>query len=411
MTTPNQPAPDGAYIVDSGGGEFNYGQGLNDQSAANLMVGGFPSISLLDPIGAVEGIVSLVTNTLLSIPLEVLQLFENLIPGDLGDAFATVTGAVGAIVDNLISIGPMMGSVAFSLLETSIRQVLDIFNGLVVTPISSAVQGVMDWWNLITGQTATNASNNASIIDALVSGLTGSASTGNDPGAILLALINQGLAIPANLLGFLGSLFGQQASTQAQLNALQNGGFSHDFAANGVTGWTNLVGTLALSTRGAFIQAHTQTVAYRALGASQDKFGVNIALDMSMQGIVRIGICSNTTGTSWVGLEIYRGFDGDAIRIVAGSSPTLAIPIKQVDFLGTNRLNGPISIDLKTDGVNKFTVSLNTQPVSGLDFTDTTGLATHDASHRNIILTSNGDDRDEDSYYGPVIKKVVSYVW
>lgn len=404
MTTPNQPAPDGAYVIDGGGGEFNYGQGLNDKSAANLMVGGFPSISLLDPIGAVEGIVSLVTNTLLSIPLEVLQLFENLIPGDLGNAFATVTGAVGAIVDNLISIGPMMGSVAFSLLETSVTQVLDIFNGLVVTPITGAVQGVLDWWNSITGQVV----NNNNLISAVVSGLTGGSTVGNDPVSVLIALLNQGLQLPGNLLAL---LFGQQSTTQAQVNALQNGGFSHDFATNGVTGWSNLVGTLALSSRGSFIQAPTLTVAHRSSTVSVNKFGVNVVVDPSMQGVARIGICSNATGTNWVGLEIYRGFDGDALRIVTGSSPTLTVPHKQVDFIGPNRFNGPISLDLKTDGVDKFTVIMNTHPVSGLDWTDLTGIATHDASHRDIILTSNGDDRNEDSFYGPAIKKVVPYAW
>ena len=36
-------------------------------------------------------------------------------------------------------------------LQTALGQVMDIFNGLVVTPISNAIQGVKDWFNNLLG--------------------------------------------------------------------------------------------------------------------------------------------------------------------------------------------------------------------------------------------------------------------
>lgn len=199
MTTPNQLPIDGAYVIDEGGGEYNFGQGLTDKSAAGLMVQSFPSINLFNPLEAVGAAIGVVTDTLFKLPLEVLQLFEQLIPGDLGGAFETVAGAVGAIVDQLSTVGSMFGSVAFSvlstgfdLLSTAVNQIMDIFNGLVVTPINSVIQGVLDWWNGITGQTAANtaaASNaqatadNALVGVARLEGLTGSSAV---PGGVLI---------------------------------------------------------------------------------------------------------------------------------------------------------------------------------------------------------------------------------
>jgi hypothetical protein len=107
---------------------------------------------------------------------------------------------------------------------------------------------------------------------------------------------------------------------------------------------------------------------------------------------------------------VYRGFDGDALRVVTGASPTLAVVQRQADFIGVNRL-GASSLDIRTDGVNKFTVLRDGQPVPALDWTDTGGIVTHGASNRNVVLASNSFDRNEDSFYGPAISKVVSYAW
>jgi hypothetical protein len=143
---------------------------------------------------------------------------------------------------------------------------------------------------------------------------------------------------------------------------------------------------------------------------TNDKYGVHFVANPSMQGAARIGICSTTTASNYAALEVYRGFDGDALRIVTGASPTLAVVQKQADFIGANRL-GQSSLDFKTDGVNKFYVTRDGQPITALDWTDSGGIVTHGASNRNVLLASNVLDRNEDSFYGPAISKVVSYAW
>lgn len=270
-------------------------------------------------------------------------------------------------------------------------QGIDLSNpGSILVAIETAIQNLL-----------------ATLIQQLLTGGLGGGTTGTDPVSILVGLLNQALALPAD---FLALIFGGQATSQAQINAINTGGFSHDFASNGVTGWSNLVGALALSSRGNFIQALTETVAYRASGVSSDKLGAHFVVNPSMRGVARLGICSNTTATKWAGVEVYRGFDGDALRLVTGSSPTLTAVRKQADFISTNRFPAVTAVDVKTDGVNKFSVLFNNQPVPALDWTDG-GAVTHDASHRNVVLTSNGVDRSQDGYYGPAITKVVSYAW
>lgn len=264
-------------------------------------------------------------------------------------------------------------------------------------------------------QTTANTANTKGddIIAALVAGLTpGASTTSSNPASILTSLLSQGLAIPTDILA---AIFGQQASTQAQVNALASGGFSYDPAVNGVTGWSNLVGTLALSSRGAYIQATTETVVYRSSGLSVDKYGVNFVLDSSMRGVAGAGICADSAGASWVGLLAYRGFDGDALWLVTAASPTLWVVQKQADFSGANRFSGIMNLSLQTDGVSKFSVLYNNKPVPALadpsrtDWDDG-GLATHNSSHRGVILLSNGLNSSVDGSYGPAIKgKVVSY--
>lgn len=160
MTTPGQPAPDGAFVIGGGGTSTgsSYGQGLTDPAAAHLMLGGFTSIaSIANPLEAVTSAMSMFADALLKLPLDVLKLFEPLIPGDLGDLFSTVGGAVQAIIGHFQAIGPLLTSTfnsfintTYNILSSAVQQVLDIFNGLVVTPINSAIQGVKDWFNGIT---------------------------------------------------------------------------------------------------------------------------------------------------------------------------------------------------------------------------------------------------------------------
>lgn len=250
------------------------------------------------------------------------------------------------------------------------------------------------------------------LVAQLLSLLTGGASnTGTGSGSsstdVLGGLLGQILAIPGDIWSL---LFGSNASQQAQLNALQSGGFSYDPAINDFTGWNALVGSLGLSARGKYIQAAARTVWYRASGIASDKYGASFVIDPTMRGVSGVGICADSAGASWVGLLAYRGFDGDALWLVTAASPILWVVQKQVDLIGVNRLAGLTTLDLKTDGVNKFSTTLNGKPVTALDWTDTGGIATHNSTHRGVILLSNGLNRSEDSYYGPAFKgKVVTY--
>lgn len=266
-----------------------------------------------------------------------------------------------------------------------------VFNGIDLTNPGSVVTAI--------------GSSFQQIIDVLFTGVTGTAATGNDPLSLGLALLNQTAQVPGALLAL---LFGQQSTQQAQINAINSSGFSHNFASNGVTGWSNLVGTLALSTRGNYIQSATEVVAYRA-GAASDKHGAHMVINPNMRGVARLGICSDTAAARWAGLEVYTGFAGDSLRIVTAASPTLTVVQAQVDFTGVDRLTPSAGLDVRTDGVNQFTVMRNGSTL--LTWTDSGGVVAHDSSHRNIVLTSNGFDRNEDGFYGSAINQVVGYAW
>lgn len=235
-----------------------------------------------------------------------------------------------------------------------------------------------------------------------------SGSVGGTSSTSPLGILGAILAIPGDLWSL---LFGQQASNQAQIDAINSGGFSYDPAVNGVSGWTNLVGTLTLSTRGTFIQALTETVAYRSSGIASDSYGISFVLDPTMRGVAGGGICADSAGTKWVGLLAYRGFDGDALWLVAAASPTLWVIVKKMDLPGANKMTGLTTLKLRTDGISKFTSTLNDKPLPLLDWTDTGGLVVHNSTHRGVILVSNGLNRNEDSYLGPAFKgKVVSFL-
>ncbi|GAB4701004.1 hypothetical protein MOKP118_45140 [Mycobacterium avium subsp. hominissuis] len=75
-----------------------------------------------------------------TLPLEALQLFQGFIPGAAADAFNTVESAVETIV-NAILVDPL-GSI-----RTVITQIIEIFQGLAVTPVNEGVQSIKDWVN------------------------------------------------------------------------------------------------------------------------------------------------------------------------------------------------------------------------------------------------------------------------
>lgn len=87
--------------------------------------------------------------------------------------------------------------------QTMLQQIADILNGLIVTPINSAVQGVKDWFAGLVGWQSTTTSNVAdatssasaantksqNLIDALIAGLGGSG-TGHTVAEVQAAIAN-----------------------------------------------------------------------------------------------------------------------------------------------------------------------------------------------------------------------------
>ncbi|AMW64201.1 hypothetical protein SEA_BURGER_30 [Mycobacterium phage Burger] len=160
MTTPHQ-IPDqgvlekwlGSGAFELGGGDSSWGQDYTENAVRALFE---------VPIGSVLTAFDVLEEQLLKLPLEALRYFKPLIPGATENDFVDVYTAVAKIIDNLTDL-PMallkgeflewLGG-TYAVLSTEVRQILEILSGLIVTPINAAVQGVKDWWNLITGKTS-----------------------------------------------------------------------------------------------------------------------------------------------------------------------------------------------------------------------------------------------------------------
>lgn len=177
MTTPNQTAgqafgniPDlrslvglGAFQV--GNADQNYGQNVTEAFVRSLIQG--PAIGLPTSITDIPEALSRLADYLLTLPLEALQLFQGFIPGAAADAFNTVESAVETIV-NAILVDPL-GSI-----RTVITQIIEIFQGLVVTPVNEGVQSIKDWVSDLDNQLG-------SIIDNLWTGLKQQSGSGKSP--------------------------------------------------------------------------------------------------------------------------------------------------------------------------------------------------------------------------------------
>lgn len=90
MTAPNQPAPDGAFVV--GGGDYTYGQDYTNDIVKSLFHIPAPTVGTA---------IDLLQEYLLKLPIEALRAFKDLIPGTIDDDFADVLSAVDTIIDNL----------------------------------------------------------------------------------------------------------------------------------------------------------------------------------------------------------------------------------------------------------------------------------------------------------------------
>jgi hypothetical protein len=171
---------------------------MTERGAASLMTNGFTSVNLGNPLEAVESVVNLVTDTLFGLPLEVLQLFDGLIPDVLEGAFDTVSGAIGAITGFIQGMGPLLSSVfqsfielSYNVLSSAFNQIMDIVQGLIVTPINGAVAGFKDWFTGLMGGTIPDL---GTAVAAAVSAADGAV-------ADLAALISGLLSSPGSFLG------------------------------------------------------------------------------------------------------------------------------------------------------------------------------------------------------------------
>lgn len=147
-------APDGAFVI--GGG---FGQDIDEVSVRSLFS--------VPAVGSGSN-TSLFESQLLKLPLDALKSFQPMIPDTTQSDFSSVGSAVSKIMGSLVD-GP---NVVIKLLQSAINQIIDIFNGLVVTPINTAVQGVADWFRDLVGWQDSTESNQQDLANSVWSGAT-----------------------------------------------------------------------------------------------------------------------------------------------------------------------------------------------------------------------------------------------
>lgn len=249
------------------------------------------------------------------------------------------------------------------------------------------------------------------LIDTLTSGLTGTSSAGNDPLSLLFSMIGQGATVPFQVLDGLWASVAQLFAVQT---AAQNNptGVAHsdDYASVALTGrQTNVLGTMAISARGPYLQTVNFAADYLGTTGAPRKPATNkcfnaIVLDAVMDGACRAWFCGDAAMANYAAVEVYSGFGGDALRIVTGSSPTLTAEQAQIDLDAGMLASGTV-IEIRYDpAANKFFVLRNMQPI-GLEWEDLTNIVTHTAGKTFGGVVTNAYDRNEDGYYGPAIRK------
>src|SRR4051794_15918319 len=96
MTTPNQPAPTsletllGMGHFEMGGGDTNYGQGIDENFVTDLVT---------IPFANLGNMLEVLAQVLLKLPAEALKAFESLIPGGFGG-----DGSTGSMVGSILGI-------------------------------------------------------------------------------------------------------------------------------------------------------------------------------------------------------------------------------------------------------------------------------------------------------------------
>lgn len=145
MTSPNQPAPDGSFVVGD-----DYGQDITEDQFRQMFE--IPRPTLQDGL-------DIMRDQLLKLPLEALEAFKTLIPDWVEEDFASVGRAVNKIMSILIA--PIRFlletdwltwlSDTWEFFRSMVMQVIDILRGITIVPITNAIQEVKDWFEGLTG--------------------------------------------------------------------------------------------------------------------------------------------------------------------------------------------------------------------------------------------------------------------
>lgn len=275
-----------------------------------------------------------------------------------------------------------------------------IFNGLKLGNPGAILGGIQESVNDLVNTVI------QPIIDAIHQAFTGASQIGNDVTAIIQALFNP-IKLFNNALALIQSIFGDlgghAGGLDARISALEAqalgaaglvSGDNFNRATIGST-WTNVVGTLLISS-GDYVKTSSRAAAYyNAGGPSTDRHGVAVKLVDRSAGDCQFWMCGDTGMTNFVGVEVHAGiFGDDYIQLFTGSSPTVGVAQAQESFVsnlfGQNSLRSGDVIALNYDEItNTYTVTRNSKVIDDLTWTDTTNIVTHGPTKRNTGVVTN----------------------
>ncbi|QFP95516.1 minor tail protein [Mycobacterium phage GaugeLDP] len=242
MSYPTSPleaiGADGAFEI--GGGDFGFGQGYTENLIKNMFQVPMPTSG---------NAIAILQEQLTRLPLESLQYFKGLIPGTVDDDFIDVATSVATIMGNLASLPRALLEgdfnewlqTSFQVISTEVRQIFEIIQGLIVTPINSAVQAFKDWFAALTGRVSvigTDGKINAPIdkipalqdlVDAATNALSGASQIGEE---VFGAGIGAAKATMENLFNMLTKTVRDVQALQSEQETTANGGkrFNIDFS-------------------------------------------------------------------------------------------------------------------------------------------------------------------------------------
>lgn len=193
---------------------------------------------------------------------DLIEIITGIEDGDTDDLGTWINGLKtilsGGTVTGLPTLG---GALNLGGLQTMLQQIADILNGLVVTPINSAVQGVKDWFAGLVGwrsttdtNVATATSNAASASSAASSAQTAVNQVATNITNAITGGVAAGTGAVAQAFDSIASIFGLASaantaaiSAQTQLAAQQNGSDSNTSGFSWSTQFSGSDGALSSS--------------------------------------------------------------------------------------------------------------------------------------------------------------------